>query len=357
MGMGEQRGTCQSAYMDPSEEAKLKLAVEIEDATDNAAAPFESKFAPSDMRQLALVAHNHMKPAMKEFIETYSEVLQKFRITGTQTTMRMCKSLWGEDDPKIEYGLTCTSGPLGGDAQVAALMCMEDLGGLIFFVDPLSAHPHQADIDSLIRLCNCGNVIVCPNPTSAMALIHTLRIALETGNRGMLPSFFTTLESPAVEEYKNQQELALAAAVAAGGKKQPEKPALPSDPSTVAREEYKNQQELAMSAAADLLRDQFDKDCIGMVARGAGKMDSTLYDDEMVDDFDLDEIDDSVDKLRRMSLTGSISDPLHDASRGSRLTGFKVPQQGKKKRGVLKTVMKSMRRMSRVGYAQNCDEI
>ena len=71
--MGEQRGTCQSAFMDPSEEAKLKLAVEIEDATDNAAAPFESKFAPSDMRQLALVAHNHMKPAMKEFIETYCE--------------------------------------------------------------------------------------------------------------------------------------------------------------------------------------------------------------------------------------------------------------------------------------------
>ena len=117
-----------------------------------------------------------------------------------------------------------------------------------------------------------------------------------------------------------------------------------------------------MSAAADLLRDQFDKDCMGMVARGAGKMDSKMYDDEM-DDFDLDEIDDSLDKLRRMlllrrmSLTGSISDQLHDASRGSRLTGFKVPQQEKKKRGVLKTVMKSMRRMSRVGYAQNCDEI
>jgi len=32
------------------------------------------------------------------------------------------------------------SGPLGGDAQIAALMCMEDLGALIFFVDPLSAH-------------------------------------------------------------------------------------------------------------------------------------------------------------------------------------------------------------------------
>eukprot|EP00956_Cyclotella_meneghiniana_P005762 scaffold7460_cov64-Cyclotella_meneghiniana.AAC.6 len=91
---------------------------------------------------------------------------------------------------------------------------MEDLGALIFFVDPLSAHPHQADIDSLIRLANCGNVIVCPNPTSAMSMMHTLKCALQKGSRGMIPSFFETLESPAVAEYKHQQELALARAVA-----------------------------------------------------------------------------------------------------------------------------------------------
>ena len=59
-----------------------------------------------------------MKPAMKQFIETYSEILKKFRITGTQTTMKMCKSMWGEDDPSIHYGLACTSGPLGGDAEM-----------------------------------------------------------------------------------------------------------------------------------------------------------------------------------------------------------------------------------------------
>lgn len=195
---------------------KLDLAKEIDEASDVVSAPFESRFKPSEMRQLALVAHNHMKPAMKEFIMTYSEALKKFRITGTQTTMRMCKQLWGEDDPDIVYGLTCASGPLGGDAQLAALMCIEDLGALIFFVDPLSAHPHQADIDSLIRLSNCGNVILCPNPTSAMALIYTIRTALIMGNRGMIPSFFHTLESPAVEEYKLQQELALARVISGG---------------------------------------------------------------------------------------------------------------------------------------------
>ena len=190
----------------------LSLAEQVGTATDEVTAPFTSTFAPNEMRQLALVAHNHMKPAMKQFIETYSEILKKFRITGTQTTMKMCKSMWGEDDPAIHYGLTCTSGPLGGDAQIAALMCMEDLGGMIFFVDPLSAHPHQADIDSLLRLANCGNVIVCPNPASASSMMHTLRCALLKGERarGMIPSFFETLESPAVEEYKHAQAVALA---------------------------------------------------------------------------------------------------------------------------------------------------
>ena len=191
---------------------RLSLAQAVGSETDEVTAPFHSKFAPTEMRQLALVAHNHMKPAMKQFIETYSEILKKFRVTGTQTTMKMCKSMWGEDDPSIHYGLTCTSGPLGGDAQIAALMCMEDLGGMIFFIDPLSAHPHQADIDSLLRLANCGNIIVCPNPASASSMMHTLRCALQKGEqaRGMIPSFFETLESPAVEEYKHQQAVALA---------------------------------------------------------------------------------------------------------------------------------------------------
>ena len=66
----------------------VSLASEIDATGDYFAQPINSKFKPGEMRQLALVAHNHMKPAMKEFIETYSEVLKKFRITGTNTTMR-----------------------------------------------------------------------------------------------------------------------------------------------------------------------------------------------------------------------------------------------------------------------------
>lgn len=290
------RGSRKSALMPANDDERVELSEEIEAITDGLAEGFESNFEPSDMRQLALVAHNHMKPAMKEFIQTYSEVLKKFRITGTQTTMRMCKTLWGEDNPDIEYGLTCTSGPLGGDAQIAALMCMEDLGALIFFVDPLSAHPHQADIDSLIRLANCGNVIVCPNPTSAMSMMHTLKAALETGSRGMIPSFFETLESPAVEEYKNQQELALAAAVNATSGTL--KPSLPVDPSMYI---------------------------------------SNKSDHEDDDDVDEDEAEDTVGEMQSLSVGAP-------KNRSSQLYGVKM-QKKKKKKGIMHKLGKSMRRL------------
>lgn len=174
---------------------------------------FKSAFKPTEMRQLALVAHNHMKPAMKSFIETHAEILKKFRITGTNTTISMCKAVFGEDDPDVVYGATCSSGPLGGDAQIAALMVLEDVGGIIFFVDPMSSHPHQADIDSLIRLSNVGNVMLATNPATAESLMYLLRCALTGGRQEMFLSFFHTLESPSVPEYKKEQAAALKNAI------------------------------------------------------------------------------------------------------------------------------------------------
>jgi methylglyoxal synthase len=155
----------------------LKLSDQIDIFHSDIGSPFETKFKPGEMRQLALIAHNHMKPAMRLFIERHAEILKKFRIAGTNTTMSMCKSIFG-DDESVVYGKSCTSGLLGGNAQLAALMCLEDVGGIIFFMDPLSAHPHQADIDSLVRLSNVNNVLLCPNPTTAISTMWVFRHAL-----------------------------------------------------------------------------------------------------------------------------------------------------------------------------------
>uniref|UniRef100_A0A7S4W720 MGS-like domain-containing protein n=1 Tax=Ditylum brightwellii TaxID=49249 RepID=A0A7S4W720_9STRA len=181
------------------------------DVVDPYNVPFESQYEPSEMRCLALVAHNHMKPAMKEFVMSHKEVLKKFRLTGTNTTITLLKSIFG-DDPEVCYGPSFQSGPLGGDAELCALACLEDLGGCFFFMDPLSAHPHQADIDCLVRLLNVHNILTCINPCTAHAMSFVLKSALEDGRLDQIPSFFYTLKSPGVAVYKAEQKQALEAA-------------------------------------------------------------------------------------------------------------------------------------------------
>merc|ERR1711907_921346 len=72
---------------------------------------FKSEFEPNEMRCLALVAHNHMKPAMRDFVISHKEILRKFRLTGTNTTMAMLREVFG-DDPTVQYGPSFASGPL-----------------------------------------------------------------------------------------------------------------------------------------------------------------------------------------------------------------------------------------------------
>lgn len=166
----------------------------------------------SSSSQPALVAHDHMQPAMKEFVLSHKEILRKFRLTGTNTTMTMLKEVFG-GDPTVKYGPAFQSGPLGGDAELCALMCLEDLGGCFFFMDPLSAHPHQADIDCRsFRLVNVHNILTCINPCTARAMCFVLKCSLEQGRKDKIPSFFCTLKSPGVAVYKTKQIKALKAA-------------------------------------------------------------------------------------------------------------------------------------------------
>ena len=53
----------------------------------------------------------------------------------------------------MSYLLDVHSFSYAGDAEVGALMCVDDLGGMIFFTDPLDPHPHIHDVRSLERFC------------------------------------------------------------------------------------------------------------------------------------------------------------------------------------------------------------
>lgn len=160
--------------------------------------------APREMRMLALVANNNMKKAMKAFVISHKKILRNFVLCGTETTLKVLRSVFA-DDTSVQYGPGFTSGPLGGDAQCGAMMRVQELGGMIFFQDPLTAHPHQADIASLLRLASIENIVVATNPATATVLMMGLKQLLLTGKRHLMPSFFQGSVSPAVKLWKQRQ--------------------------------------------------------------------------------------------------------------------------------------------------------
>ena len=63
------------------------------------------------------------------------------------------------------------SGPLGGDAQIASLIVDEKIDCVIFFIDPLASHPHEVDVQMLLRLCNVHDTPIATNYSTASKLI------------------------------------------------------------------------------------------------------------------------------------------------------------------------------------------
>ena len=71
-------------------------------------------------------------------------------------------------------GLSITrlkSGPLGGDQQVGALIAEGRIDALVFFVDPLSPHPHDVDVKALTRLALVYDIPLALNRATAERLI------------------------------------------------------------------------------------------------------------------------------------------------------------------------------------------
>lgn len=169
---------------------------------------FNPAFPASDMRCLALVSHNGMKKTMREFVLANKNLLKLFRLTGTNSTMTMLREVFKDEPPgTVVFGPACASGPLGGDAELVAHMVGGKIGGVIFFQDPMDAHPHRVDIDCLVRQALVHNVVLAETPSSALMICQTLRQALiGKGRPELIPSFFFKLQSPTVEAYKAGQK-------------------------------------------------------------------------------------------------------------------------------------------------------
>src|SRR5688572_24198425 len=117
------------------------------------------------MNTIALIAHDGKKDEMMSFALDHRDVLSGFHLIGTGTTGGLIQEKVGLDVERM------LSGPIGGDVQIAALVVVGKVAAVLFFVDPLAKHPHDPDIQTLLRACNVHNVPLATNPATARLII------------------------------------------------------------------------------------------------------------------------------------------------------------------------------------------
>jgi methylglyoxal synthase len=117
------------------------------------------------MKTIAMIAHDGKKADMVAFATYNREKLADYHLLATETTGKLLRDKVGLE---VEILL---SGPMGGDVQIAARVAQGEVEGVIFFVDPLNAHPHDPDIQAMLRVCNVHNVPLATNVATADLII------------------------------------------------------------------------------------------------------------------------------------------------------------------------------------------
>ncbi|MER3513272.1 MAG: methylglyoxal synthase [Chloroflexota bacterium] len=114
------------------------------------------------MKTLALIAHDGKKADMVAWATFNRNTLARYRLIGTQGTAKLLRDKVGLEIEAVQ------SGAYGGrvvEGQVDAV---------IFLVDPMDKHPHEPDIQALLRLCVVHNVPLATNVATADAIIATI---------------------------------------------------------------------------------------------------------------------------------------------------------------------------------------
>lgn len=119
--------------------------------------------------KIALIAHDGKKADMVHFLSGFKDRLLRADVSlvATGTT--------GSHIEKAGFEVQkLLSGPIGGDAQIAAMGAQKELDLVIFFRDPLDKHPHEPDVQMLMRICDVHNIPLATNPASANLMFKAI---------------------------------------------------------------------------------------------------------------------------------------------------------------------------------------
>jgi methylglyoxal synthase len=124
------------------------------------------------IRNLGLVAHDSRKKELIDWVRFNAVSLKDCHIFATGTTGRLASvaltEVLGAEAPSV----TCMlSGPLGGDAEISAMVAEGKIDMLVFFCDNLIMQGHQNDVLGLVRLASLYNIPFATNRSTADFII------------------------------------------------------------------------------------------------------------------------------------------------------------------------------------------
>ena len=125
----------------------------------------ERAFGPQ--KTIGLVAHDHKKDDLIDWVTFNRRLLVSHRLVATGTTGTLLEQQLGVTVRKVR------SGPLGGDQQIGALIADGEVDFLVFFWDPLEPQPHDPDVKALLRIAVVWNIPIACNRASADFMISS----------------------------------------------------------------------------------------------------------------------------------------------------------------------------------------
>lgn len=129
------------------------------------------------IKNIALVAHDHRKGDLIEWVEWNHDVLLRHRLVSTGTTgtlvEKAIRQKLDEKDAEEFEILKLKSGPLGGDQQLGAMIAEGKIDLIIFLWDPMQPQPHDVDVKALLRIAVLYNVPTACNRSTADFMISS----------------------------------------------------------------------------------------------------------------------------------------------------------------------------------------
>lgn len=121
-----------------------------------------------------MIAHDAKKAALATWLQEHRHILTQCHLLATAHTAQLVR----------QAGLDVTSfasGPEGGDQQIGAEIVRGQVDLLVFFRDPLTAQPHEPDINALLRVCDVHDILAATNERTAHVLVRALLAEVSDG--------------------------------------------------------------------------------------------------------------------------------------------------------------------------------